>query len=114
MDPVGGGDADGLAHGLADRTGDIADCGARVREDKDERGWFDLSTLREPYRLEGKKTMGYELAEQLLARVIRVVPNHRSAHYARAQALIHLGREEEAQHELQVHMNVLVASGEGF
>jgi len=44
--------------------GDIADCGARVRDEKDERGWFDFSTLREPYRLEGKKTMGYELAEQ--------------------------------------------------
>jgi threonine synthase len=44
--------------------GDIADCGARVRDEKDDRGWFDLSTLREPYRLEGKKTMGYELAEQ--------------------------------------------------
>jgi len=44
--------------------GDIADCGARVRDEKDEKGWFDLSTLREPYRLEGKKTMGYELAEQ--------------------------------------------------
>jgi len=44
--------------------GDIADCGARVRDEKGDRGWFDLSTLREPYRLEGKKTMGYELAEQ--------------------------------------------------
>jgi len=45
--------------------GDIADCGARMREaaPADEE-WFDLSTLREPYRLEGKKTMGYELAEQ--------------------------------------------------
>jgi len=45
--------------------GDIADCGLRVRERSDDEGWFDLSTLREPYRLEGKKTMGYELAEQL-------------------------------------------------
>ena len=45
--------------------GDIADCGVHVREDVDKVGWFDLSTLREPYRLEGKKTMGYELAEQL-------------------------------------------------
>jgi len=44
--------------------GDIADCGVRVREGVAEHGWFDLSTLREPYRLEGKKTMGYELAEQ--------------------------------------------------
>jgi len=44
--------------------GDIADCGARVRAGAAEHGWFDLLTLREPYRLEGKKTMGYELAEQ--------------------------------------------------
>ncbi|ANM32028.1 threonine synthase [Acidobacteria bacterium Mor1] len=42
--------------------GDIAECGAYMRTlDED---WWDLSTLREPYRLEGKKTMGYELAEQ--------------------------------------------------
>jgi threonine synthase len=45
--------------------GDIADCGARMREEAPGTGWFDLSTLREPYRLEGKKTLGYELAEQL-------------------------------------------------
>jgi threonine synthase len=45
--------------------GDIADCGARVRQGTGSEGWFDLSTLREPYRLEGKKTLGYELAEQL-------------------------------------------------
>jgi threonine synthase len=44
--------------------GDIADCGAALRTRSAETGWFDLSTLREPYRLEGKKTMGYELAEQ--------------------------------------------------
>jgi threonine synthase len=43
----------------------IGDCGAIVREGKDRAGWFDMSTLREPYRLEGKKTMGLELAEQL-------------------------------------------------
>jgi len=46
-------------------SGDIADCGALVREGLKAEGWFDLSTLKEPYRLEGKKTMGYELAEQL-------------------------------------------------
>ncbi len=44
--------------------GDISDCGALVRKGQEREGWFDLSTLREPYRLEGKKTMGYELAEQ--------------------------------------------------
>lgn len=43
----------------------IGDCGKLVQEGVVERGWYDLSTLREPYRLEGKKTMGYELAEQL-------------------------------------------------
>jgi threonine synthase len=43
----------------------ITDCGARVAEGVREHGWFDLSTLKEPYRVEGKKTMGYELAEQL-------------------------------------------------
>jgi threonine synthase len=43
----------------------ITDCGQAAREGATEHGWFDLSTLKEPYRLEGKKTMGYELAEQL-------------------------------------------------
>jgi threonine synthase len=43
----------------------IGDCGAIVREGQERMGWFDMSTLREPYRLEGKKTMGLELAEQL-------------------------------------------------
>jgi threonine synthase len=43
----------------------INDCGAKVRELSPIHGWFDVSTLREPYRQEGKKTMGYELAEQL-------------------------------------------------
>lgn len=42
----------------------ITDCGARVAEGAKAHGWFDLSTLKEPYRVEGKKTMGYELAEQ--------------------------------------------------
>jgi threonine synthase len=43
----------------------ITDCGACVAEGVREHGWFDLSTLKEPYRVEGKKTMGYEVAEQL-------------------------------------------------
>jgi threonine synthase len=43
----------------------ITDCGARVAEGARAHGWFDLSTLKEPYRVEGKKTMGYEVAEQL-------------------------------------------------
>jgi threonine synthase len=45
-------------------NGLINDCGRIVREGKERMGWFDLSTLKEPYRLEGKKTMGLELAEQ--------------------------------------------------
>ena len=43
----------------------INDCGAIVREGVEAMGWFDMSTLREPYRIEGKKTMGLELADQL-------------------------------------------------
>ena len=43
----------------------INDCGVKVREGVAKHGWFDVSTLREPYRIEGKKTMGYEVAEQL-------------------------------------------------
>jgi threonine synthase len=43
----------------------ITDCGAEVAKLKDAEGWFDVSTLKEPYRVEGKKTLGYELAEQL-------------------------------------------------
>ncbi len=42
----------------------ITDCGKIVAERKDAEAWFDVSTLKEPYRVEGKKTMGYELAEQ--------------------------------------------------
>lgn len=42
----------------------ITDCGRIIREGKDAMGWFDISTLKEPYRIEGKKTMGLELAEQ--------------------------------------------------
>jgi threonine synthase len=43
----------------------ITDCGRIVAERKEAEGWFDVSTLKEPYRVEGKKTMGYELGEQL-------------------------------------------------
>lgn len=47
----------------------ITDCGKVVRKGVEEHGWFDLSTLKEPYRVEGKKTMGYELFEQLGGRL---------------------------------------------
>jgi len=43
----------------------INDCAAEIGRRKEQEGWFDMSTLKEPYRVEGKKTMGYELAEQL-------------------------------------------------
>jgi threonine synthase len=43
----------------------ISDCAKIVAAGKDSQGWFDVSTLKEPYRIEGKKTMGYEVAEQL-------------------------------------------------
>jgi threonine synthase len=43
----------------------ISDCGRIVAERSKSEGWFDISTLKEPFRVEGKKTMGYELVEQL-------------------------------------------------
>jgi threonine synthase len=43
----------------------ISDCARMVGEQKEKQGWFDVSTLKEPFRVEGKKTMGYEVAEQL-------------------------------------------------
>jgi threonine synthase len=51
------------AHVYAVR-GLITDCGKIVRSGKEAMGWFDMSTLKEPYRIEGKKTMGLELAQQ--------------------------------------------------
>ena len=47
----------------------ISDCGRMLAERKQREGWFDLSTLKEPYRIEGKKTLGYELFEQLGGRL---------------------------------------------
>ena len=47
----------------------ISDCARMVADNKDKEGWFDVSTLKEPFRVEGKKTMGYEVAEQLGWRV---------------------------------------------
>jgi len=46
-------------------SGLISDCAKLVAEQKEKEGWFDVSTLKEPFRVEGKKTMGYEVAEQL-------------------------------------------------
>ncbi len=50
-------------------NGLISDCAKIVTSRKDAEGWFDISTLKEPYRIEGKKTMGYEVVEQLGWRV---------------------------------------------
>jgi threonine synthase len=54
-------------------NGLIDDCGKIVAEGREKVGWFDTSTLKEPYRIEGKKTMGLELAEQLGWRVPDVI-----------------------------------------
>lgn len=49
---------------LTEVDGNIADCGKLANQEAMQHGWFAVSTLKEPYRLEGKKTMGYEIAEQ--------------------------------------------------
>ncbi|MDR2754159.1 MAG: threonine synthase [Planctomycetaceae bacterium] len=49
---------------LREVNGNISDCGKLSNTEAAVHGWFDVSTLKEPYRLEGKKTMGYEIAEQ--------------------------------------------------
>ena len=49
---------------VVEYDGFIDDCGKALRERAEKEGWFDVSTLKEPYRLEGKKTMGLELAAQ--------------------------------------------------
>ena len=54
-------------------NGLISDCGKYVAEHKDREGWYDVSTLKEPYRVEGKKTMGYELWEQFGGKVPDVI-----------------------------------------
>src|SRR5712672_2552911 len=56
-------------------NGLISDCGKFVAERKDREGWYDVSTLKEPYRVEGKKTMGYELWEQFEAKFPRKLPD---------------------------------------
>src|SRR6202162_1052504 len=54
-------------------NGLISDCGKYVAENKDREGWYDVSTLKEPYRVEGKKTMGYELWEQFAGKLPDVI-----------------------------------------
>jgi threonine synthase len=64
-------EAYGAAVTLVD--GLIDDCGRIVARRKEAEGWFDVSTLKEPYRVEGKKTMGYELAESFGFRLPDVI-----------------------------------------
>jgi threonine synthase len=54
-------------------NGLISDCGKYVAEHKQREGWYDVSTLKEPYRVEGKKTMGYELWEQFSGKLPDVI-----------------------------------------
>jgi len=54
-------------------NGLISDCGKYVAEHKDREGWYDVSTLKEPYRVEGKKTMGYELWEQFAGKLPDII-----------------------------------------
>ena len=54
-------------------NGLISDCGKYVAEHKDREGWYDVSTLKETYRVEGKKTMGYELWEQFVGKLPDVI-----------------------------------------
>jgi threonine synthase len=54
-------------------NGLISDCGKYVAANKDREGWYDVSTLKEPYRVEGKKTMGYELWEQFGGKLPHVI-----------------------------------------
>jgi threonine synthase len=56
-------------------NGLISDCARIVGERKEKEGWFDLSTLKEPYRVEGKKTMAYELFEQLFPQLAGQLPD---------------------------------------
>lgn len=66
-------EAEILATSLELVDGDISDAGRLVSKKKGRQGWFDMSTLKEPYRIEGKKTLGYEIAEQLDWRLPDVV-----------------------------------------
>jgi len=54
-------------------NGLISDCGKYVAEHKEREGWFEVSTLKEPYRIEGKKTMGYELWEEFPGKLPDVI-----------------------------------------
>ncbi len=66
---------DGVYHGAQIELveGTIKDCGLRAAQRTKDEGWFSIATLKEPYRIEGKKTMGYELAEQFDYRLPDVI-----------------------------------------
>jgi threonine synthase len=63
--PAFAAEAEALGATIHRVAGHIGDAGRAMRERRAAEGWFDLSTLKEPYRVEGKKTMGYEIAEQM-------------------------------------------------
>ena len=66
-------EAEALGANVGYVDGLIGDAGRVVAERCQQQGWYDLSTLKEPYRIEGKKTMGYELYEQLGGRLPEVI-----------------------------------------
>jgi threonine synthase len=71
----------------------ITDCGKIIAERKQAEGWFDVSTLKEPYRVEGKKTMGYELAEQFAS--LSSPPYEEGGAAASADGVVLAGETEE-------------------
>ena len=84
----------------------ITDCAAEIGRRKANEGWFDMSTLKEPYRVEGKKTLGYELAEQLNWQLARCDSlsgrrrhwSHRDVESVRRNGSTRLDREKPAAH----------------
>ena len=87
-------------------NGLIDDCGRLVAEGEKEIGWFNCSTLREPYRIEGKKTMGIELAEQLgweVARCHLLPDRRRHRDHRHVEGLCRAGGDRLDRHEAAAH-----------
>ena len=84
----------------------IDDCGRLVAEGEKEVGWFNCSTLREPYRIEGKKTMGIELAEQLGWEVpdVDLLPDRRRhRHHRDVEGVRRIGGDRLDRQEAAAH-----------